>query len=66
MIKSQDELNPCNDGERSVDVLIHTIEKCEKLEQNLNNVIGILLRVSPEHENYLRLNFPNYFKELEK
>lgn len=33
MIKSQDELNPCNDGERSVDVLIHTIEKCEKLEK---------------------------------
>lgn len=31
-VKSQDDLNTCNDGERSVDVLIHTIDKCEKLE----------------------------------
>lgn len=33
MIKSQDDLNTCNSGERSVDVLIHTVEKCERLEQ---------------------------------
>ena len=44
--------------------LVLTLEKCERLEQDLNNVIGILLRVSPEHEDYVRVNFPNYFKEL--
>ena len=33
MIKSQDELNKCNDGKRSSEVLIKTIEKCERLEQ---------------------------------
>lgn len=35
MIKSQDELNTCNDGKRKSDVLIATIEKCEKLEEKL-------------------------------
>lgn len=33
MIKSQDDLNTCNDGHRSSDVLVATIEKCEKLEK---------------------------------
>jgi hypothetical protein len=65
MIKSQDELNTCNDGKRSSDVLLATIEKCERLEQDLNNVLGILLKVSPEHEGYVRANFPQYFKENE-
>jgi len=32
MIKSQDELNDCNEGKRKTDVLLATIEKCEKLE----------------------------------
>lgn len=35
MIKSQDTLNTCNDGKRKSDVLIATIEKCEKLEEKL-------------------------------
>ena len=38
MIKSQDELNTCNDGKRKSDVLIATIEKCEKLEKQLRKV----------------------------
>ena len=33
MIKSQDDLNTCNDGHRSSSVLLETIEKCEKLEK---------------------------------
>ena len=65
MIKSQDELNTCNDGHRSSSVLLVTIEKCEKLEQDLNNILGILLKVSPEHKGYIRANFPQYFKENE-
>jgi hypothetical protein len=39
MIKSQDELNTCNDGKRKSDVLIATIEKCEKLEKQLKIAI---------------------------
>lgn len=35
MIKSQDNLNTCNEGKRKSDVLIATIEKCEKLEEKL-------------------------------
>ncbi len=39
MIKSQDELNTCNDGKRKSDVLIATIEKLEKTEEKLNTII---------------------------
>ena len=61
MIKSQDDLN---EQGRQSDVLIQAIEKCEKLEKQLNIVLGILLRVSPEHEGYVRANYPKYFEEL--
>lgn len=66
MIKSQDDLNTCNDGKRSVDVLIHTIDKCEKLRTQLNIVLNILLRECPQYEGYVRANFPHYFEELDK
>ncbi len=36
MIKSQNDLNPCNDGKRSSDVLIETINKCERLQKQLD------------------------------
>jgi hypothetical protein len=39
MIKSQDDLNPCNDGKRSSDVLVATIEKCERLQKQLDIAI---------------------------
>lgn len=39
MIKSQDELNKCNDGKRSSEVLIKTIEKCERLEQIIKHFL---------------------------
>lgn len=42
MIKSQDDLNKCNDGKRSSDVLIHTIEKCEKLQKQLDIAVKCL------------------------
>jgi hypothetical protein len=42
MIKSQDELNPCNDGHRSSDVLVATIEKCERLQKQLDMAIKCL------------------------
>lgn len=42
MIKSQDELNTCNDGHRSSSVLLETIEKCESLEQIIKEYKQIL------------------------
>jgi hypothetical protein len=48
MIKSQDELNPCNDGHRSSDVLVATIEKCESLEQIIQEYKQILHCIDTE------------------
>lgn len=64
MIKSQDDLN--RPEPRSVDVLISTIEKCERLEKQLNIVLNILLRECPQYEGYVRANFPHYFEGLNK
>ena len=44
MIKSQDDLNPCNDGHRSSDVLVATIEKCERLQKQLDVAVKCLRR----------------------
>lgn len=53
MIKSQDELNPCNDGHRSSDVLVATIEKCERLQKQLdialNGLKDIQRRISQSY-----------------
>jgi hypothetical protein len=51
MIKSQDDLNPCNDGHRSSDVLVATIEKCERLQKQLDMAIKCLERYA-DHENW--------------
>ena len=56
-IKSQHELS---EQGRQSDVLIATIEKCEKLEIQLNIVLNILLRECPQYDGYVRANFPNY------
>ena len=42
MIDSQDKLNPCNDGKRSSDVLLATVEKCERLQKQLDIAIKAL------------------------
>ena len=42
MIKSQDELNPCNDGKRSSDVLVATIEKLEQTQKQLDIAVECL------------------------
>jgi hypothetical protein len=42
MIKSQDDLNTCNDGKRSSDVLVATIEKCERLQKQLDIAVEAL------------------------
>lgn len=38
MIKSQDDLNPCNDGKRSSDVLVEAISKLETTTKELEKV----------------------------
>lgn len=48
MIKSQDDLNTCNDGKRKSDVLIATIEKCEKLEEKLKIATNTIEQVLKE------------------
>lgn len=42
MIKSQDNLNDCNEGKRKSDVLIASIEKCERLERKLKIAVKAL------------------------
>ena len=56
-IKSQHELS---EQGRQSEVLIKTIEKCEKLEIELGIVIDILLRECPQYDGYVRANFQNY------
>jgi hypothetical protein len=41
-IKSQSDLNPCNDGKRSSDVLVATLEKCERLQKQLDIAVKCL------------------------
>lgn len=57
-IKSQEELNTCNDGKRKTDVLIATIEKCEKLEEKLKIVKEALEFYSSE-DNYSHYDSKN-------
>lgn len=46
MIKSQDVLNPCNDGHRSSEVLVATVEKCERLQKQLDIAVSWLESIS--------------------
>ena len=71
MIKSQDELNTCNDGHRSSDVLLQTIEKCEKLQKQLDKAEWKLRELATGHQSRNRYNelismAQIYFKVLEK
>ena len=34
-----------------------------KLKSDLNNVLSILLRVSPQHDEWIRVNHPEFYKE---
>lgn len=52
MIKSQDNLNTCNDGKRKSDVLIATIDKCEKLEEKLKIAKEALEFYANKENNY--------------
>lgn len=72
--KSADDLN---EQGRTSDVIVSALEKCETLEvenkrltekvegleTELHEVLSILLRVSPQHDEWIRLNFPDFYKE---
>lgn len=51
MIKSQDDLNTCNDRHRSSEVLLATIEKLEQTQKKLDMAIKCLERYA-DHENW--------------
>lgn len=69
MIKSQDELNTCNDGHRSSDVLVATIEKLEQTQKQLDKAERILNELAIGHQSrnkydeLIRMG-KAYFKEL--
>jgi hypothetical protein len=52
MIKSQDDLNPCNDGHRSSEVLVATIEKLEQTQKKLDMAIKCLEDCREEFLSY--------------
>lgn len=45
---------------------IELFEKYEEQKEFLIKVISILLKVSPKHEGFIRVNFPEYFKLKDK
>jgi hypothetical protein len=60
MIKSQDDLNPCNDGKRSSDVLLSTIEELERTKKQLDIAVGTL-RCYGNPNNWDGNRFTNFF-----
>ena len=57
VIKSQHELNTCNDGKRSSDVLLSTIEELERTKLQLEIAMtGLKTIKTMEFERYLMAN----------
>lgn len=66
-IKSQHELN---DGKRSSDVLVSALEKCNQLElkiialeSELKTVCDVLIKVSPNHVQWVMSNWKYLYDE---
>lgn len=64
LIKSQDDLN--RPEPRSVDVLIKTIEKCEKLEKQLNIAVENLTALAIVGKYSIAIEALQQIKELDK
>ena len=45
-VKSQDDLNKCNDGKQSSDVLLATIDELEKVKKENERLVDILMGIS--------------------
>lgn len=69
-IKSQDDTRAVQD-KRSVDVLVHAVEKCERLQKQLDKAERILNELAIGHQSrnkydeLIRMG-KAYFEELEK
>lgn len=50
-VESQDNLCDCNEGKRKTDVLISTIEKCERLQKQLDIAVKCLEKYA-DHQNW--------------
>ena len=71
-VKSQDDLPTTNDGKRSSDVLVSALEKCNQLElkiialeSELKAVCDVLIKVSPQHKDWVMSNW-KYLYEVNK
>lgn len=69
-IKSQHELN---DGKRSSDVLVSALEKCNQLElkiialeSELKEVCDVLIKVSPNHVQWVMSNWKYLYDEMKE
>lgn len=51
IVKSQDELNTCNDGKRSSDVLLSTINLCEMLQHNNRELQHLIIKCAQSVNN---------------
>ena len=66
MIKSQDELNTCNDGHRSSDVLLQTIEKCGELEKENHELQVALNKIYNLNPGYYGIDIFMKCQEIAK
>ncbi len=66
-VESQDNLCDCNEGKRKTDVLISTIEKCERLQKQLDIAVDCLLTINAtkDFEDADALRIAYAFKEIE-
>lgn len=59
-VKSQNDLSTTNDGKRSSDVLLATVEKCERLQKQLEIAVDTL-RCYANPNNWDGNRFTNFF-----
>lgn len=72
-VKSQDDLPTTNDGKRSSDVLVSALEKCNQLElkiialeSELKTVCDVLIKVSPNHVQWVMSNWKYLYDEIKE
>ena len=66
MIKSQDDLNTCNDGKRSSEVLLATIEKLERTQKQLDMAVKCLEACREEFLGYMDSGAEGMADEIEE
>lgn len=56
-IKSQDDLS---EQARDTTVLISALEKCQKMEKDIKNIISTFLAKCPEYDGWIQKNYSEY------